>query len=63
MDARITCERCKSLMAAAPTNEHGQHQPNMTHEVGALAEISMGHALMFARDGRTALCIADRKPA
>lgn len=59
--SRITCQACATRVASAKTNEHGSPQLNQTYAVGALAEISMGHALMFTADGRTALCICNKR--
>jgi hypothetical protein len=55
---RVTCEACKKRISNAPQNEQGQPQLDQTYEVGPLADLSMGHAIMFATGGRVALCIA-----
>ena len=63
MTDRVTCQSCRNIIDAAPKNEHGHEMLDQIREVGALAEIAMGHAMMFTNDGRTALCITRQRTA
>jgi hypothetical protein len=57
--APVCCRECQRRYDAAPANEHGWHDPRLTHHVGNAALVRLGHRIYFDRTGRIALCSAN----
>jgi hypothetical protein len=59
----IACPECNARLSECGSNEHGYRLPSEMFAVGLPARGSMGHAMFFTNDGRTALCSAKRLAA
>jgi hypothetical protein len=56
----VTCDACINRLDEL---DRDNQRAADVYEVGNHAKDQMGHAMFFASDGRTALCIAKKRPA